>query len=377
MLCAAILNSRQSKMPVGDKAWVVSTLKAVRHAGDNGYTIISSVGMNTWELVTWSAGAAGAHLQLHMSIPFRDTIAGSMVDAPVGKDAVAEMILREFELNPARTEFRFHCQDSAVRRKQFWPERDEEIVRLADILYPVSIRSGGNFENLLNTAIPGGKIDRRFSVPYDSVNPDRNHPLPMKDRASACHDAPWPYLTHWTRSANGKWPGETAAAYYRDIIQPGRAYPRSALATLMRILAEKRIRASHWRIRESHDVVSFTALPPSASVKLMRWRKRFVRWNFEPYGIVIRKDAVQAIGLRPVMYGVPGDYKKLSVSDQPFFQNRGVRGGDWTPEHEWRYVGDLDLHGIPHDALKVIVCSPEDVARVRPVTDAEILPLYR
>ena len=376
MPTAVILNSRQSKTPVGDDAWVVSTLAAVRHAVDSGLTLLSSVGLNTWELVTWGAGQYGGQLGLYIPCPFGDTICGSSGFRSDNCQLIAETICREFELHPARIDFYFHgASQTQKTRKALWPERDRAIIAAAEVIYPVAIRPKGNLEQLLAVDAQGKTVDERFRVRYEHRE-GRHSPLVSVSQSAALAATSWPCITHWTCSANGKWPGETAAAYYRDLARPGNANPRSALATLARILSEQQIRATSVHIRGGYRVISFTALPPGEAINLMRWRKRFVRWNFEPYGIAIRADAARASGVRPVMYGVPDDYARLDVSDQPFFQNRGVRGGDWTPEHEWRHLGDLDLSRIPADALKVIVRSSDDIDRVRQGANSEVIPLY-
>ena len=69
MTRVAILNSRQSKTPLGSDPWVSQTLKAVNFAAGQDWTILSSVGMNTWELVTWAAGRSRAKLELILPIP--------------------------------------------------------------------------------------------------------------------------------------------------------------------------------------------------------------------------------------------------------------------------------------------------------------------
>ncbi|MFH1700503.1 MAG: hypothetical protein ABIE07_07930 [Candidatus Zixiibacteriota bacterium] len=48
---AAILNSRQSAYPVGDDLWVQQTMRAVEYLAGRQYTIVTSIGLNTWELV--------------------------------------------------------------------------------------------------------------------------------------------------------------------------------------------------------------------------------------------------------------------------------------------------------------------------------------
>jgi len=53
---AAVLNSRQSKTPVGNDPWVKNTLAAVGDIAEQGLVLLTSLGMLTWELVAWACG---------------------------------------------------------------------------------------------------------------------------------------------------------------------------------------------------------------------------------------------------------------------------------------------------------------------------------
>jgi hypothetical protein len=374
---AVTLNSRQSKTPVGNNPWVSSTLRAVHHAADRGYTIIGSLGLNTWELVTWAAGNYGGRLLIYIPHPYHKNIGCEESSRTGDKRGFAGKILKDFDLDPSRTEFHFQEPPiPAKTKKSAWPARDKEIIDRADTVFPISIRPGGNLAALIAQVGSGKKIRADFCVPYQRAKkhaPIIPDGLAVSDKLS---DNSWPYITHWTRAANGKWPGETAASYYRDLAQSGDLYPRSGLATLQRIIHERRLRASTRNIRGGFPVVSFSALHPGEAVKLMRWRKRYVRWSFEPYGIGINKDSALSRGVRPVIYGTPENYAPLPEADRPFFQNPGVRGGDWKPENEWRHLGDLDLDAASADELVIIVRSPEEKTRVESATDIEVLPLF-
>src|SRR3972149_3924792 len=58
MASAAILNSRQSKTPICKDEWAINTVAAVGHATlFKEWDVISSVGMFTWDFVTWLRGS--------------------------------------------------------------------------------------------------------------------------------------------------------------------------------------------------------------------------------------------------------------------------------------------------------------------------------
>jgi len=360
---AVVLNSRQSKTPVGSDPWVVSTLQAVRYAVDRGYIIVSSLGMNTWELVTWTAGACGGRLLIYIPYPYAINSAGissAKLDDP---QSCASVILSEYHLSQKHTEFRFQDPPDIGRmRKSHWPDRDVQLLAMADIVFPVAIRPGGGLESLLAAVETRAKVDNRFRVEYHTSAHHPSYPPAGAVINPALRGQPWPYVTHWTRAAAGKWPGEHAAAYYRDIVNSRNGYTRSALETLNRILGERRLRATNRHIRGGYSVVSFTALLPREAIKLMRWRSRYVQWSFEPYGIAIDRKVALSIGIQPVIYGEPSEYSELSELERPFFQNRGMRAGDWAAEHEWRHSGDLNLALIPRHKIGVITQFSADSA---------------
>jgi len=133
----------------------------------------------------------------------------------------------------------------------------------------------------------------------------------------------------------------------------GSRYVRDAGATLGRIVAERRIRGSVWRIPGKKSAVAFSALSPGEAVRLMRWRKRFARMSFEPYGIAIEKNVLAGMGAREVIYMKNGII--LSDGDERIFTHSAGENGRWTDEREWRLPGDLDLKTIPADSVRIVV----------------------
>jgi hypothetical protein len=115
-------------------------------------------------------------------------------------------------------------------------------------------------------------------------------------------------------------------------------------------------------VRGGVPVVSFTATPLSEMGRLRTFRSHLSRWDFEPYGVCIRRDWLQTCGARPVQYGDDSLWSRLPSEERPFFQkteSRTARGKpvDWTAEREWRHVGDVPLDEIPHDAALLFVPS--------------------
>jgi hypothetical protein len=378
MRYAAILNSRQGKAPAGSDPWITSTLAAVRDALNHDLTIISSVGLNTWELVTWAAGHFDGRILLYVPYPYEKNLSPAGATETLGRPALENLICREFALPAQRVEFIFQPPERRRgTKKTFWPERDRKLIEMADVLYPISIRPRGNLATLIAEVGKAKNICDKYRVVYRQQHQRHTSEPFTCSTATSTRVAAWDYLTHWTRAANGTWPGETCAEYYRDITLANDHYPRSAIDTLQRILRERLLLASPAHIRGGFPVVSFTALAPHEALQLMRWRRRYVRWSFEPYGIAIRNDAAQAAGIRPVIYGTPADYQHLAEPDRPFFQNIGMRGGDWLPEKEWRHLGDLDLAKIPDEALKIMVHTSMEIPQIRILGDRDIAAMDR
>lgn len=168
-------------------------------------------------------------------------------------------------------------------------------------------------------------------------------------------------LLHCTRRREGPWPDQPIDEYLDELILGSPAADRSPLASLRRILVERRIRASSLAIRGGHRVVSFTAEPLENVHRLRAFRSHRHRWDFEPFGVAIRRDWLVGRGARPVIYGDQSDWDRLSVEDRPFFQRRTTQsrssdvGVDWTVEQEWRRIGDVDLAEVPAAAAWIFV----------------------
>ena len=349
---ALILNSRQSKTPTGSDQWIKNSFRAVQDAISSGRVIITSIGMNTWEFLVWAAGY---------------NLGSQIIVAPVdGKDdeyAIKADIIRDFGLEESRTGFMFfRAVKKGMRGKSAWAERDRIAVSLANQIYPVSVRRGGNLERLFKDNPAKISIAQMaYNVKY-SPHVKRVKVAIRERELSACvKGMEWNYITHYTRTAYTPWPGETSADFYQAIYNSCACYPRMALATLKRIISDKRVWASYYHIRGGHKVVSFTELHPREAVNLIKWRPRYVRWNFEPYGIAIDKKYARSIGIRPVIYDSPERYYKLADEDKPFYQNPGEKGGEWEPENEWRYRGNLDLSAIPPQNILLLVRNKNDM----------------
>ena len=339
-----VLNSAHGKYPVGSEGWIQATLRAVRALADRGERFISSTEPAQWDLLTYLARSCGAEIQLIVKMP--DTDRGR---------AEYSRLLGEFALDPQRTSPLFlnaEPSGSVSHPKDAWPVRDRFALTLADSVYPVSIRPGGRLETMMREPSFRGKLFQEYRIswtpqgiiPRYTLTGKNWNPLP-----------PGEWLVHWTRTCQGRWPGETFAEFYHDLFAHESVYSRSAARTLKRILHEGKIRGSSWRMPGNIPAVAFTALSPGEAFALMRWRKRHVRYTFEPFGIAIRRGVLAALGVEEVVYTHGPEDRFLTDT----FRTHAAGEGDrWAGEREWRLRGDLLLSGISSEAIRVIV--PEE-----------------
>lgn len=363
---AVILNSRQSLEPTGSDRWIVQTRRAVQYAKSRGYTLVTSVGMSAWEMTLFWASYYGARREV--LIPSNDT-------TPVAE--ITKHYAGQFHLDTAETVWREIPSDGTARKRgMFQSRRDRTALEIADIVFPVAIRAGGNLERLLSQAESTGKaVDRTFRVLQR--DPDRSCRIVIDAKQLRPDiDARFEgHLVHWTRACHGPWPGESLYEYYHAISSRAESYPRRALDTLCRILSEKRVRASSRHQRKGISAVAFSSLPPTEAIELMTWRARYREMTFAPYGIAFDISFAKTLDIRRVFYGNPDMYGYLEAEHREYFQSLGLKG-DWMPEREYRHLGDFDLTRIPTEKLTAVVLSPDEIDAVRRVHDGPVLSLY-
>lgn len=356
----AVLNSRQGRYPQCGEEWVKATVAAVRRAAAQGKGIITSVGLPIWGLSLWAAGDCGAH-------------AAVVLPSYEGeRDETLERIGQDFGLKCDRlTCFFFDSPHGPHRRKAGWPERDRLVAMIAGEVWPISVRPGGNLERLIDQALREGKpVIEECRVAYRPLRGSAVRRIETTQLAAWTRPVDWPYLTHWTRSFGGPWPGEREADYYLDLSREGNGNPRAALETLGRILLEGRLRGSSFRMPGQRRAVAFTELSPALALEQMRYRKRFQRWSFEPYGLALDGRKLDSLGARPVIY----------TSDPPkepdlFVQGQRSGRADWSGQCEWRIPGDLDMSRFESSEGLVIVRDAADRKRIEPMSRWPVLAL--
>jgi hypothetical protein len=361
----AILNSRQSLRPLGDDSWIKNSERAVKHAVDKGCNILTSVGMNIWEILLYFASKYRAPVIIY--IP---------TEADMELEQVKQNISHQFNLKSDLVNWRSVEVSSNKKDKHYFQKRrDELIIGDANIIYPISVRRDGNMERLLadrqksrveiidNFRIKYSEASRKYKIEIDRQQINRKIDRFLKG-----------YIIHWTRTSNTNWPGETKYEYFDAVVNSGSVYPRKALATLKKILGDKKIIASSRHYRKNMSAVAFSSLSPGEAVKLMKWRARYREMSFEPYGIAIKQEYAESIGIRKVIYGPAGQYHQLDNKDKPYFQTVGTRGY-WLPEKEYRYIADLNLDKIPREYMAAVVQYPDEIEDVKEIFEAQVVSL--
>ena len=338
-----LLNSAQGKYPRGCDPWVRATEAALKElAGRPEIRLVTSTGLASWELSAYLGGALGMNILL--IVPGAET-------GTAGREL--ERLLEGFKLDRGRTRLAFTGPGPP---RELMARRDRLAFEMADIICPVSLRPGGKLEKLLEEFVPAKKIVEKFRTAWSAKRFNPGYSVSGKELDPRTSDLGLKWLFHWTRSNPGRWPDEPPWRFYHDLLASPSAYVRDARATLKRMVLEGRLSGTIWRMPSGEKAVSFSAAPPSEMLSLMRWRKRYAHYSFEPYGLAVAKSALESLGARLVTYYPTGCPPKGDI-DRLFFQSAG-RQGDWRVEREWRLRGDLELKGLDLREVALIVPDP-------------------
>lgn len=211
--------------------------------------------------------------------------------------------------------------------------------------------------------------------PFDSAGQSKAcSPSAAISRSQVFRIAPCPdaneseWLFHTTRSCPGPWPGSPHSEYLDSLLDQAEDANHSPLHALMRIARQRCLTASDSAIRGKHKVVCFSGCSLEELSALHRFRRHRMRWDFEPYGIGIRRGWLTAQGVRPVVHGDDDLWQSLPDSDRPYFQFLAT-GSDWTAEREWRHLGDLRLNSLTNDDAILIVPTYDEAKLLIDVTE--------
>lgn len=269
------------------------------------------------------------------------------------------------------------------------PAHDRTLISASDKIWICQLRRNGILQQLVNQRLtshwsrPGSirrdpseaNVDQntnqqkysRLSKTLSSLTAPKRKASPVRHISETSFlQPPWKYLSHWTRRQDGPWPDQHQDQWLDELIleHPGR--DRSALASLIRIVCQQQLLSSKDSIRGSHQVVCFTATPLLRWSSLRCYRAHRGRWDFEPYGICIKRDWLEQAGARPVIYGDDNDWQRLANRQRPFFQHRFGRNSsaasrwDWAIEQEWRYAQTLSLENLPGSSAFLFVPTQQE-----------------
>jgi hypothetical protein len=335
-----LLNSAHGKYPISSEGWIQAVVRAVTHFSHESAEIICSTEPSPWDIVTYLAGISG--MEIRLIVKNGDDQKGQKIFTS---------ILEDFALNPQKVKPLFLPADDVNQNshpKDSWPQRDRLALRLADIVYPVSIRPGGRLVAMMNEESFRKKLRDDFRIPWTPEGFIPRYSLSGR---------PWKSLpkgewfVHWTRTCPGKWPGEKSHEFYHDLLNNGASYVRNATETLFRIIREQKIRGSNWKTPGNVFLSAFTALDPGNALELMYWRKRYGRYSFEPYGIGIKRNVLIDMGIQRVCYSFGND----KIAGDLVFTHAAGDQGHWVFEKEWRIPGDVRLDNISRDDITAIV----------------------
>lgn len=188
------------------------------------------------------------------------------------------------------------------------------------------------------------------------------------------------FVFHCTRQRRGAWPDQSELELV-DQLLASEAERRSACDVLMRITSMQKLIASNDLNRAKTRVVCFTARSLE-DVKSMRvFRSHLSKWDFEPFGVGIRKSVVLELGGREVQYGTDESYAQLAADDRPFFQpavgkSKSSAPIDWTKESEWRVLGDINLGQLSMNDVILFVSDVQSARRLQSVWDGAIVLMH-
>lgn len=279
------------------------------------------------------------------------------------------------------------------------PIADLGLFACADRLFAIHVTPNGNIHRLLRRRLSDDRFPRGsvfVTLGADAVAPDVAEPL-MDSGAVGWYsidsaieiengggvtsaesqqqwqpqplpdEEPWPWLTHCTRRRYGPWPEESEDRWIDDLILDRGGADHSAFAALWRIVRTRRLVATADMVRGNKPVVSFTEVPLTELQSLRSFRPHLGRWDFEPYGVCLRKDRLTAASAKSVVYGDEEAWSCLNPGDQPFFQPATSGKYDWRQEREWRHLGDVEMHQIGREDAFVFVPTRDEAEQLAPI----------
>jgi hypothetical protein len=210
-------------------------------------------------------------------------------------------------------------------------------------------------ESIYSEMIHAGAVEWLVQNPdqEDSTTHTENLAVDLMDREAIERDE---FLLHCTRSPKIDRRAPSASETIDELLFRQNEAETGPLLTLLRILTSGRLLGSQKLTRGERNVICLTQHSVFDLPQLRVYRKHLARWDFEPFGIAIKRRVAEHWGARPVCYGTADEFERLPSEEIPFFQQaESIISGeriDWRMEREWRMLDDLLLNQIgPTDAF--------------------------
>ncbi len=378
----AILNSRKPRRVSPGDRWLTLTKLMVLSAIRRGFAIATSYGPLTYCVSSLISRGSPTIIACDRVLPFMQS------------RQQMEHFLKEYGdlFHMETTLFLSSFLPGHIPpRSSRYAERDHLVGALSSIVMLGEINDHGNMRSVLDVVIKRGIPVERATEIFCSETCSSDHDLTnevylknkaqkvesgIKTRSSFKSRARKPtiykelpgqssYLTHYTRSCPGPWPGQSWAEYCESLMEDLPDVSHTGFDTLVRILKEQRIRGSEKLIRGSHTLVCFTECGPQELKKLVEWRKGLIRWSFEPYGVAFTRESLFKLGARPTIYAIEEAFEDLSNDLKHLFQFQRSDGKQWAAEKEWRIKGDLCFADLADRDIVVIVSTVSEAETVR------------
>lgn len=403
-----IASSRIGRDLAGKSAWFRFLRAACVRAAQNDEFVLTSKGTSTEQFVRRCKELFGTRVCVVVVSEsqslrdwFRDEIVAASSIEPASRNETAAILI-----SPAVA-----VNDQAVESPVTAPEADRALAALSDRLLALATRKGGNWDRLIrwrldsnhhgvgttlialgersitnkvrDELLAAGAIGwtvtsvLQQSAVDSSTESDSSTGASGKNSTGKAERAArygptvssidfTEYLAHCTRRRDGPWPNQSKQAYLDDLILESADH--SALSTLVRIAEMRCLLGSSDSIAGDTPIVSFTAVPLDELQQLRVFRSHRGRWDFEPYGICIRRSWIQNQNGKPVRYATRDEWETMSHEQRLFWHldTTTTKSGneiDWTVEQEWRVPGDLDLTELTADDAFVFVPTSKE-ARV-------------
>lgn len=325
----AVASSRLGKPVERRKLWFQLLHRVVRRAAADGAVLMIVEGTAAAE---WIERAA----QL-----FSCSTVRIRPDEPANKDRLLfELSDRLFVLRArrggliARLVQQQSNNDATKTLVAIWPDEDDAG---ADLVAAGAV-GWWLFDNEAN--IDGSSQDRQAKFDLIPAGSTVASPEPVLLDRLPMVEGGW--LIHCTRGRSGPIPGQTEAQWRDEVLLGGLGGADLGPADVLQLIFTQQCLRGQPLGKGLPPVVCFAEVPLGELLARRTFRPHRGRWDYEPFGIAVRRGKLESMGVRPVVYAETFADSKLSANERWRYQATG-KTFDWTEEREWRANGSLDL----------------------------------